>query len=286
MKKLIFALLLLASIFVMAFVSKEKGKTANQGFDVKVIDKSVAKITDSLYAGKYEVTNILYHWFEYDIIKNKKTELLKITRPDTLNWEDKNNYNKPYVELYFRHPAYDNYPVVNISYEAANLYCAWLTDMYNADPKRSFKKVLFRLPTEKEWENAAKGGNDLTIYPWGDRLIVNDKPMCNYKRVGDEFIRHDSATNKLIVDRNLNWGASSSFSDMSDMPLPADYYNPNSYGLYNVCGNVAEMVKEKGVSRGGSWKSTGAEVRIRSKAHYDKTATDLGFRYFMQVIEK
>jgi sulfatase modifying factor 1 len=286
MKKQIFTLLLLFAFFVMAFIPKDKGKTDECGFNIKTIDKSVVKITDSLYAGKYEVSNVMYLMFQYDLKKNNKMELLEFTRPDTMNWLDKSYYDEPLVELYLRHPAYGNYPVVNISYEDANIYCAWLTDRYNADPKRNFKKVLFRLPTEKEWETAAKGGNDISLYPWGDRLILNDKSMCNYKRIGDEFIKHDSLTNKIIVDRDLSWGIAGSLNDGADMTAPVDSYNPNSYGLYNVCGNVAEMVQAKGISRGGSWKSTGAEVRIKSRAHYDKTATDLGFRYFMQVIEK
>jgi len=232
------------------------------------------------------VSNVMYCLFRCDLVINKKTELLKITLPDSANWRDKSAYNEPMVELYLRHPAYRDYPVVNISYEDANIYCAWHTDKYNADPKRNFKKVLFRLPTEKEWETAAKGGNDISNYPWGDRLLQNGMYMCNFKRIGDEFIKQDSITKKPIVDLSYSIGFGSSLMDAVDLPVPVASYFPNSYGLYNVCGNVAEMVQEKGISRGGGWKSTGAEVRIKSRAHYDKTATDLGFRYFMQVIEK
>ncbi len=286
MKKQILFSVVFLSFLLVAFIPKDKGKTDNIGFSFKEIEKSVAKITDSLYAGKYEVSNSLYHFFEMDLITNNKKELLKISRPDTLNWRDKLEYNEPLVELYFRHPAYQNYPVVNISYKAATLFCEWLTEKYNANPKRCFKKVVFRLPSEKEWEKAAKGGNNISIYPWGDRLMQN-KYMCNYKNIGDEFIKYDTLTKKLIIDPDYNtFGVAENLNDATDIPAPVNSYLPNNFGLYNVCGNVAEMVQEKGVSRGGGWKSPGGDVRIKSRAHYMKSSTDLGFRYFMEIIEK
>jgi len=271
----------------MAFVPKDKGKPADASFSVKEIDKSVAKITDSLYAGKYEVTNLLYRYWGFDLIKDNKTDMIKIYLPDSLNWRDKLAYNEPFVTYYFRHPAYDNYPVVNVTYEAAVKYCAWLTDKYNADSKRHFKKVLFRLPTQKEWENAATGATeDLLLYPWGNRLFQNGKFMCNFRQYGDESIKIDTITKKLVVDyafpsNNIGW-----IEDGADITCPVSSYSPNNYGLYNVCGNVAEMVKEKGTACGGSWKSTGGDVTLKSRMHYTKSAVDLGFRYFMQIIEK
>jgi len=285
-KKKLLSLVLILSFFMISFITKEKGKPDESVFNIKTIDKSVAKITDSLYAGKYEVSNLLYHIFEFDIIKNKKTELLKIALPDTLNWRDKYEYNEPYVELYFRHPAYQNYPLVNISYEAATMFCEWLTEKYNASLKRVFKKVLFRLPTEKEWETAAKGGNNISFYPWGDRLIQNDHIMCNCRFVGDESIKRDSLTGKLIIDPSGRAGLAGNLNDAADVTAPVDSYYPNTFGLYNVCGNVAEMVKEKGISRGGGWRSPGGDVKIKSRNHYEKSACDLGFRYFMEIIEK
>jgi hypothetical protein len=64
--------------------------------------------------------------------------------------------------LYHSHPGYDLYPAVNISAEAANLYCAWLTEKYNEKPNGKFKKVTFRIPTEKEWK---KLGLRRKLYP-------------------------------------------------------------------------------------------------------------------------
>lgn len=290
MKAQILFSVLLLSFFFSAFVPKHPKTKDDSGFSIKEIDKSVVKISDSLYAGKYEVSNLMYHYWGYDLYKNNQTELMKIHLPDTLNWRDAFAYNEPLVEYYFRHPAYQNYPVVNISYDAVVKYCEWLTEKYNADPKRQFKKVLFRLPTQKEWETAAKGGVELSVYAWGNRLIQDGKYMCNYKVLGDESIICDTITNKFIIDSSYCLGERAgnvgSLNDAADISAPVYSYWPNKFGLYNVCGNVAEMVSEKGISRGGGWKSPGGDVRIESSGTFTKSANDLGFRYFMQIIEK
>jgi hypothetical protein len=127
------------------------GFSANAQFDISVINKSLAKINDTLYASKSEVSNELYRdYINYLKQKNKITEF-NLVQVDTAQWRAPEYNNEPFAVLYFRHPVYDNYPVVNISYEAATMFCKWLTEMYNSDSKRKFKKVVFKLPSEKEW---------------------------------------------------------------------------------------------------------------------------------------
>ena len=269
---------LLAGITLLFYSFKNKDI-----FNLKEIENSVSKINESIYAGKYEVSNVLYREFEYDLRINN-SNLLKEILPDTLNWRDKLCFNEPYVEFYYRHPAYSNYPVVNITYQDAIYFCEWLTKKYNENSKRKFKKVLFRLPTEKEWELAARGGSKNSIYAWGDRLFSNNHFMCNYRGIGDEFITRDSTNNKPILNMNLKVN---NFSlDYADITAQVSSYYPNSFGLYNVCGNVAEMVAEKGKAKGGSWKSFGGEVRIESVEYFKNSANNIGFRYFMEIIEK
>ena len=283
-KSLFFCLTFIGAVVLMSFATVKTDKKEDI-LNLKAIEKSVALLKGSLYAGKYEVSNVLYRAFISSLIKKNKTDVLKLAIVDSLNWRDKLAYNEPYVEYYFRHPAYDNYPVVNVSYDGANLFCQWLTDEYNAYPKRKFKKVIFRLPTEKEWEIAAKGGLDLNDYSWGNRLYQNGHYMCNFKQIGDESIKYDSITKKMIIEYAGNPGMIGSLNDNADITAPVDSYFPNALGIYNMCGNVAEMVKEKGVSRGGGWKDVGGDVKISSIKHYSKSATDIGFRYFMEVIE-
>jgi len=273
----------LTAIVLMSFAADKANK--DDSINLKDIEKSVVLIKGNLYAGKYEVSNVLYRVFIKSLIKNNKTDLLKTAQVDSLNWRDKLAYNEPYVAYYFRHPAYDNYPVVNISFEGANLFCKWLTDEYNAYPKRKFKKVIFRLPTEIEWEMAAKGGIEYNEYACGNRLCQNGHYICNFRKMGDESIKYDTIKKQLVVEYAGNSGIAGSLNDAANITAPVDSYFPNDFGIYNICGNVAEMVKEKGISRGGGWKDVGGDVKISSRAHYTKSATDLGFRYFMEIVE-
>ena len=263
--------------------------------NIKDINKSMAIIHDSLYAGKYELSNVLYRTFVQDLKNNHQTELLKIAILDTNVWTTKQGSNEPLVRYYHRHPNYNDYPVVGVSYEAANQFCKWLTDTYNSDPKRKFKKVVFRLPTEKEWELAGYAGRQYVPYAWGGPFLRNSKGrfLCNFRCVGDENIIYDTLNKKIVVDLdNSNndsyQGSVTKFNGASYFTItePVTFYFPNNFGLYNVCGNVAEMVQEKGIAKGGSWLSPGGDVQVISRAHYSKPTRDIGFRFFMVVVEK
>jgi len=262
------------------------GKEKKYDIDSKEIEKSLARITDSVYISKYEVTNYLYGLFENDLKANNRTDLLKVSMVDSANWRDKLAYNEPYVDYYYHHPAYKDYPVVNISYEAAILFCQWLTEKYNAFPKRKFKKVVFRLPNSQEWTFAARGNNTAMPYPWGPYLMKDCKFMCNFKHYGDERITYRKDLQTYEIVKNPKGGNSFELYDAANITAPVKSYYPNDLGLYNVCGNVAEMINDKGKTRGGSFKNTGWDVRIDAVDTFEKSATDVGFRYLMEILEK
>ncbi len=248
------------------------GLTAFGQISIKETDKSLAKITDNLYASKYEVSNSQYNAFLFVLKNSKQLDKYAIARIDSLKWTDKLSNNAAYAEYYHLHIAYKDYPVVNISYDAALLFCEWLTNEYNASPDRKFNKVKFRLPTEQEWMMAAQGGDNSAIYPWEGKELRNSKGcyMCN-------FIR--PSADSIGIAGNLN--------DAADITAPVKAYYPNNFGLYNMSGNIAEMMADKGIVKGGSWCDYAENMTILSTQSYDGSAKrTVGFRYFVDIIER
>ena len=88
----------------------------------------------SFYMDETEVSNEYYREYVYWLERVFGTDYPEVARkalPDTLVWRDRLAFNEPYVELYYRHPAYKDYPVVGVNWLQANDYCAWRTDRVN-----------------------------------------------------------------------------------------------------------------------------------------------------------
>jgi formylglycine-generating enzyme len=87
----------------------------------------------SFYMDETEVRNVDYREYLYWISRVfvEYPAVYRKALPDTLVWRDKMAYNEPYVQYYFRHPAYNEYPLVGVSWVQANDYCAWRTDRVN-----------------------------------------------------------------------------------------------------------------------------------------------------------
>jgi len=245
----------------------------------KSIQQAMAKVNDSLYVCKYEVSNLDYRNF-LGYLKTTDTALAEKYKVDSTKWLTELRYQEPMANYYHLHPAYNNYPVVCISYEAALAYCDWLTEQYNADPKRKFNKVKFFLPSEEQWSNVANGGNKNKMYPWGNYYLRNKNGefLCNFKRLGDQSITFNKESKQYEVVPEfeaMSGGLTTSVSSF-------DAAGP--YGIHNMSGNVAEMVSEKWNAKGGSYNSPGYDVRIESKMNYTEASPEVGFRVFMKVI--
>ena len=98
-------------------------------------DNSRRSVTvSSFYMDKYEISNLNWreylHWMDM-VFGYAAPKLVQAVLPDTLVWRDELAYNEPYVENYFRHPAFSFYPVVGISWDQAMQYCQWRTDRVN-----------------------------------------------------------------------------------------------------------------------------------------------------------
>lgn len=248
------------------------GSTEN--FNIKEIDKSMAKVSNNFYASKTEVSNAEYNLFVSALKANDDKALISVAEIDASQWKKAASHYESYAKYYSSHPAYQDYPVVNISHEGAELFCQWLTDEYNKDPKRKFHKVIFRLPSEAEWLLAAKGVDPEAIYPWKGTALQNKKGRynCNFKRPGENEM-----------------GQPGELIDGADVTAPVLSYSPNAFGLYNMSGNVAEMLTIKGRTKGGSWLDEAEFIDIdanQSEVDSDAPSPTVGFRYFMEVLEK
>jgi sulfatase modifying factor 1 len=251
----------------------------------------------AMFVADHEVTNGEYLQFIKDLVAQKRTEDLKTAIPDTAAWNMPGTYMNAYVEHYFRHPAYADFPVVNISVEGAKLYCIWLGEKLSALYENERFKGM-RLPTTYEWIYAASGGMQNTVYSWGSPYVRNSsgEMQGNFLVLGDESISYNDSTYRIMSGANV-YGIAGNLSDYADVTAPSKSYKPNAYGLYNMSGNVAELVHDfiPGDSSltsngyavmGGSWKSPGYDVRITSKTQFTKANPTVGFRpVFTAVME-
>ena len=229
-------------------------------------------------------------------IEDRSSFIIKETLniyPDTLSWihDYTYSYNEPLTEQYFWHPSFDDYPVVGVNWKQARAFCYWRTQFHNSALKRQGKYPVpeYRLPTETEWEYAARGGVSLNLYPWGGDYTRNDKGcfLANFKPLRGSYS-----------------------DDGGFVTLPVGTYEPNGYGLYDMAGNVAEWTSaayaesaysfthdmnpnyqynalpsdppalKRKVVRGGSWKDVGyfLQCGVSTYEYQDTAKCFIGFR--------
>ena len=211
--------------------------------------------------------------------------------PDTTCWVNDfpNADNETYMRSYFSNSAYNDYPVVGVTWEQANAFCAWRNEflLKGLGPAARFVQ-RYRLPTEAEWEYAARG-KDQNEFPWDNEDVASGKGCfyANFKPDNGNYTK----------DGNL-------------ITSKVGIYSANSNGLYDMAGNVAEWtstifteagvdamndinpqlkynaaaedpyrLKKKSV-RGGSWKDPESYIRSawRSSEYQNQPRSYIGFR--------
>ncbi len=210
--------------------------------------------------------------------------------PDTMCWmtEFTYSYNEPAMLNYFSHPSYGYFPVVGVTWEQAQAFCHWRNAQYQGVSKMP-RAQEYRLPTEAEWEYAARGGKLNSAYPWGGPYIRDAKGcfMANFKPLRGNYTE-----------------------DGYFLPSSVGTYDPNDYGLYDMAGNVSEWtddtydettssfaldmnpsykyearegdlkIMRRKVLKGGSWKDVGAYLQcgMRDFEYQDVCRPSIGFR--------
>ncbi|MBN4066039.1 SUMF1/EgtB/PvdO family nonheme iron enzyme, partial [Candidatus Amoebophilus asiaticus] len=247
--------------------------------------------------------NFEYWWIDYKEAAKKnnrgkprtafiKSDVVNVY-PDTLAFihDFTYAYNDPMTQMYFWHPAYDEYPVVGVSWRQATAFSVWRSQLLNDWRRRNGLVHVqdFRLPTEAEWEYGARGGFDNSNYHWGGPYIRNTKGcfLGNFKPLRGNYI-----------------------DDGGFYTVTVTSYWPNEYGLYCMCGNVAEWTAnsydesaysyhhdmnpdyrydaqandppalKRKVIKGGSWKDIGYFMQLgtRSYEYQDTAKCYIGFR--------
>jgi len=207
-------------------------------------------------------------------------------KPDSTVWTSDftHHYGDPLLAYYWSHPAFDDYPVVGVSWRSAREFTRWRSNFLN--DYRAQKELQpfpnFRLPTEAEWEYASRGGRDNVKYPWGNPYVRNTRGC---------------------VLANFKPGRGNYVDDGYAYTSPVGAFFPNDWGLYDMSGNVAEWCEDayideytpitwdlnpiyrddkvdKKVIRGVSWKDIAffIEVATRTFEHQDSTRAFIGFR--------
>jgi formylglycine-generating enzyme len=257
-------------------------------------------VKDSLLMSAYEMSNGEYTAYLNELKNQNQTAAYQLAKPDTSVWANDSNlrYNEPFVRYYFQHSGYKDYPLVGITHEQAFAYCNWLTQKTNNDPKRIFKKVFVRLPTKAEWKYAAGAGNPNRYYPWKGEFLRDSKGV-NIKYIGDENLIVDSEGNVVagkcwtVVKSKTNNEIDTiyynynycSISNSSFVTTPTDSYYPNEFGLYNMGGNVGELLSDNQYI-GGDWSNIAYYLRLNTPTRtLDKPKSTVGFRYVIEIIE-
>lgn len=235
---------------------------------------------DSIWIATTECSNLEYSaYLKSTIIGLTEKEAAKLT-PKNLLWKSIEERPKPYEEYYFGHPAYHNFPVVNISIEQAMLFCEWKTTQVNKylstlaeKEKKGIKKVRVRLPKDVEWKFAALGGlPGYSDYPWKGLGMRVEKG----KDIGNFRANFKDNYGDIKIGRKT-------IKAEDDLISPVNAFYKNGYGLYNMSGNVAELIEDKYIVRGGHWDSFKDGLRLNTFEYYTGASPYVGFRYVIEV---
>ncbi|MEX0967111.1 MAG: SUMF1/EgtB/PvdO family nonheme iron enzyme [Bacteroidia bacterium] len=238
-----------------------------------------------------------------------------VAYPDTLVWikDWKKAVNEPMAHSYFGHEAYNDYPVIGVTWQQANAYCRWRSVQFrHAAAKGRDAGALreFRLPTEAEWEYAAlaqigqvpEQKSFKRIFPW-DGVDTRDNSGRYRANFGNIVAQNGLTLKWYIEDGGLY--------PVAAKPQRSTFktYRPNDYGLYNMAGNVAEWTSDipstetqlpevvqhnshvlyknpqPRIVKGGSWADGPAYMLCASREAFseDRPSSRIGFRVVMGV---
>lgn len=292
--------------------------TEGSGFSYQIPPYIQHKV-GGVYICQTEVSNKAYQDFVTWTHENHPEQVPSVLL-DSQNWNSVGFRNSPMMDYYHHHPAFENYPLSNVSHQQAKLYLEWLTNQYNSSPARKYKKVVFRLPTEVEWMyaylgntseyGATYGGNfrrpdgkitaNFILYSPVTQILLQDSA---YVQSSDPALQVSWSWSAFTTNKKDTFNTYRTFkpkiltfssagfegSGNMDYTTPVKSYWPNGFDIYNMAGNVAEFVAEEGIVKGGHWNTTGFYLKPTSRETFldePSASPTRGFRWVMEVIEE
>lgn len=238
---------------------------------------SVTSHVQGFFIAKYEVSNRQYQEYLQALKEKGDLASLEAAQIKSDHWQKLNTAGNMEA-LYHTHSAFADFPVVNITLEGAQGYCQWLTEKVNQEAPSGYT-VTFRLPSREEWIRAARGASN-SSYAWESPYLMNSEGLflCNFKKLGAEQIHYNQESNTYEIV-HLYDGPDASLTDK------VGNYAPNTFGLYDMSGNVAEMISNTGLAVGGSFDASGYDVRVESTQAFQEASPLVGFRPVMEIKE-
>jgi len=276
---------------------------------------------DNRIQGKIEIdpTKLIYRYSYVDLraaaksskgleqpLSNFLVSKTEAVYPDSLVWmrDFSYSYNEPFTRLYFSHPSYNEYPVVGVTWKQAIAFCHWRTNNSNFYLDKGNKRDekidgIYRLPTEAEWEYAARGNSKTNnMYPWGSPYTrtKEGRLLANFKPGRGDYFGSDAKNDNIYTTK-------------------VQSFPENGYKLYDMAGNVAEWTSsvyyeggynfmgdfspdlqynakeedptsmKRKVVRGGSWKDIAYNIQVstRNYEYQDTAKSYIGFRCVLSM---
>ena len=227
--------------------------TSEVDFDSDDIKKKLTSLYEQDSIGKYQLKKDVISY----AIQNPESSVKSYLRiyPDEEVWvkDFQAAYNQPMTNLYFFHPAYDNYPVVGVSFYQAQAYLNWLSHQQNKKLKREGKtySCAYELPTEVQWEMMSSAriiDKQVQVY-WElhaleDQSWVTDLSLTSEFRNSNELRRpnlvdayknHELGTRYMLIDHVMF---------INGVHMNTKYLKPDEAGVYGMAGNVSEWIDE------------------------------------------
>ncbi|MCO5259849.1 MAG: formylglycine-generating enzyme family protein [Crocinitomicaceae bacterium] len=232
----------------------------------------------SFFMRKTEVSNFDYKEYLSWLKNNNQLDAYNVAFPDTTKWTELDKDLLPLSNVYSYHSAYRDFPVVNITREQAEKYCDWLSMVWQKNTGN--KNIHFRLPLRAEFL-LATANSEYHPYAWTGPYLNNAKGdyLCNFLQLNQALVTRNTETGELEILKSVLKPS------VQNMMASVKSYYPNVYGLYNLNGNVSEMVQEQDMVVGGDWFSGGHDVRNESYKYVNGASPLVGFRPVMTYTE-